>query len=415
MAQNFASSVVFGGSVGIKDGANLDAFSRLRTSNPVGQLDAQFTYDLAPFVFEQKTNGSGATITHDATNRMALMTFSSTPTGGYAYMQTYRWFRYQAGRGQLPIITFNMNGGVANVIKFAEYGDGNNAYGFRMNGTTPEFYILSDTTNGDQTKAQSLPWNIDKLDGTGASGITFDATKEQILVVDFQALYVGRVRMGFDIGGQIVYCHEFTHANMVAYPYIQNASLPVRCGMTCTGTVSTTMWFNCATVLSEGGADEISGYENTAEGIGTAGNATDVHILSIRPKTTFNSITNRSQFELESLEFLVTGNQPVIWKLCIGQAISGTTAFNDVNVASSAFEFNTAGTISGSPAVIIKRGYIAASATSTGAVARSVSVKYPITLDAAGAVRANGTLSIIAQGKAATSAMQVTANWKEVR
>jgi len=415
MTQGLLNGLVFGGEVTIGDGANLDSFSRLRVSNPVGQLDSQFTYDLAPLIFEQKTNGSGATIAHDATNRMAVMTFSSSPTGSYAYMLSYEWFRYQAGRAQLPIITFNMNGGVANVIKFAEYGDGNNAYGFRMNGIVPEFYILSDTDNGDQTKAQTLPWNLDPLDGTGVSGITFDPLKEQILVVDFQALYVGRVRMGFDIGGQIRYCHEFNHANLITKPYIQNASLPVRVGMTCTATVSTSMWFNCGTVLSEGGAEDVAGYGNTAEGVGTAGNASYTHILSVRPKTTFNGIVNRSKFVLESLEFLVTGNQPVTWALCIGQAISGTTTFGDVNTTYSSFEFNTAGTISGTAALVIQRGYINASAVNSGAVKVSVSVKYPISLDAAGVARLLGTLTVIAKGEAGTSAMKVSTNFKEIR
>lgn len=414
MSQSLTTGLAFSGRVAIGDSPNLDSFSRLRVSNPVGQLDSQFTYDLQPLIFEQKTNGSGAAIAHDATNRMALMTFASTPTGGYAYMQTYEWFRYQAGRAQLPIITFNFNGGVANVIKFAEYGDGNNAYGFRMNGTTPQFYILSDTTNGDQVINLSSA-NIDKLDGTGPSGVTFDPTKEQILVVDFQALYVGRVRMGLDIGGQIVLCHEFLHANTVAYPYIQNASLPVHVGMTCTGTVSTTMWFNCATVLSEGGADEVAGYAHSAEGTGTAGNATDVHILSVRPKTTFNSIANRSKFTLESIEILVTGNEPVAWKLVIGQAISGTTTFNDVNTNYSAFEYNTVGTISGSPALVVARGYIAASNQTKSVTSAKFANKYPISLDAAGAVRALGTISIIAQGVAATSAMRASMNWREIR
>lgn len=414
MAQGLANGVVFGGRMVIGDGANLDPFSRLRTSNPVGQLDAQFTYDLQPLIFEQKTNGSGAAVTHDTTNRMALMTFASTPTGGYAYMQSYEWFRYQAGRGQLPIITFNFNGGVANVIKYAQYGDENNAYGFRMNGTTPEFYILSDTTNGDQAVALSSA-NIDKLDGSGASGATLDVTKEQILVIDFQALYVGRVRMGFDIGGQIVYCHEFDHANSASYPYIQNASLPIRVGMSCTGTVSTTMWFNCATVLSEGGADEITGYSHSIEGTGTAGNGTDVHILSVRPKTTFNSIANRSKFVLESVELLVTGNVPVAWSLVIGQAISGTTTFNDVNASYSAFEYNTVGTISGSPALVIARGYVAASNQTKSITSAKFSNKYPITLDVAGAVRALGTISIIAHGVSATSAMRAILNWREIR
>lgn len=81
----------------IADGANLDSFSRLRASNPTGIFDCQFTYDLQPLVFEQITNGSGATIAHDATNREAVMTFASTPTGGKSYVQSYEYHRYQPG------------------------------------------------------------------------------------------------------------------------------------------------------------------------------------------------------------------------------------------------------------------------------------------------------------------------------
>ena len=52
--------------VTIADGANLDAFSRLRVSSPQGIFDAQLTYNLRPLVFEQLTNGSGAAVAHDA-------------------------------------------------------------------------------------------------------------------------------------------------------------------------------------------------------------------------------------------------------------------------------------------------------------------------------------------------------------
>ena len=147
-----------------------------------------------------------------------------------------------------------MGGTVANTLKFAGLSDGNNGIEFQLNGTTKQFVIYSDTTLGDQTVAQSS-WNLDPLDGTGASGITLDPTKTLILVIDFQALYVGRVRIGFDINGQIIYCHEFLHSNLVDYPYIQTANLPVRVGMTCTGTVSTTIRFICSAVVSEGGID----------------------------------------------------------------------------------------------------------------------------------------------------------------
>ena len=73
--------------VAYNDSPSLDAFSRLRVSMPLAVSDAQFTHDLQPLVFEGRTNGSGATVTHDSTNRCALHTFSSTPTGGYALMR----------------------------------------------------------------------------------------------------------------------------------------------------------------------------------------------------------------------------------------------------------------------------------------------------------------------------------------
>lgn len=400
--------------ISLRDTANIDAFSRLRVSQPNAVFDAQFTYNLASLVYEPITNGSGATVTHDATNRMALMTFSSTATGGKAYMQSFEHIRYQPGRSQQIFITFVMGSGVSNVLKFAGYSDGTNGVEFQLSGTTKQFVLYSGTSNGNQTVAQSS-WNLDKLDGTGVSGLTLDTSKVQILIIDLQALYAGRVRVGFDIGGTVYYAHQFLAANSITSPYIQSANLPVRCGMTCTGTVSATMNFICCSVMSEGGLEDLPGRGFGIEGTVTASSGARTHILSVRPKTTFNSITNRIQFILEAVHLLVTGNNPVLWELCIGQAISGTTTYNDVNTTYSGFEYNTAGTISGSPALVIASGYCAATASTKGDVRADVVTRYPITLDAAGAVRALGTLSLIVTGIGGTSATRAVMNWKEVR
>lgn len=397
--------------VSFADSANLDSFSRLRISQPSLVFDAQLTYDLAPLIYEQVTSGGG-TVTHSSTNRCAVMTFSSVT--GSAYMQSYEHFRYQAGRSQLIFITFNMNGGVANCIKFAGYSDGSNGIEFRMDGTTPKMVRLSDTSAGDLEVTQSN-WNIDKLNGTGKSGITLDTSKTQILVIDIQALYVGRVRVGFDIGGNIIYVHEFLHANLIADPYIQTANLPIRVGMTSSSNVTTTMNFICSSVLSEGGDVEAGGYSFSCEGTVTAGSGTRTHLLSLRPKTTFNSITNRSKFILESVDVAVTGNFPVLWELCIGQAISGTTTFNDVNTSYSAYEFNTLGTISGSPTLVVNAGYTTSSASTKLSTSFKTNNKYPITLNAAGAVRSLGTLSLIVTGIGGASACRAFFNFKEIR
>lgn len=414
MAQGSAGLNILSNKVSIADSANLDAFSRVRVSQSLNLFDSQFTYDLQPLLWEQITSGVGASIARDTTNNVATLTFASTPTGGSCYMQTFEHFRYVSGKGQCIFQTFNLNGGVANCLKFVGYSDGTNGIEFRLNGTTAQFAVLSSTTGGNEVVPQSV-WNIDKLDGTGASGITLDLTKTQILVIDFQALYVGRVRVGFDINGSIFYAHQFTHANSNTHPYLKTANLPLRCGMACAGTVSTTLTMICATVTQEGGTSDLDGFHFTQSGTVTAASGARTHLLSIQPRLTFNSVTNRTKFLFEGLDLVVTGSNPVKWELCLGDAITGTTTFNDVNTTYSGMAYNTGGTTSGTPDIIMDTGYAPASNQSKGSGASDTPIRYPICLNAAGAVRTLGRITLLVTGLGGTSAVQAAINWKEIR
>jgi hypothetical protein len=398
--------------------ASGDAFGRLRVSSPTSLFDAQLTYDLQPLLFEQVTaNGGGgtATIAHDATNRMALMTFSSAQTGGKAFMQSYEHFRYRAGHSQLIYITGILGAGVANVVKFMGYSDGTEGIELQRSGaSTVQLVLYSTTTNGNQTIAQAS-WNIDAFAGAGPSGKTLDLTKAQILVIDFQALYVGRVRVGFDIDGVVYWAHEFKHANLIAYPYFKTANLPIRAGMTCTGTVNATMNFVCATVQTENGETSREGFHFSQDASVTAASGAKTHLLSIQPKTTFNSITNRTKFILDSVDIIATGGNPVHFDICIGDVITGTTTFLDVNATYSAMQYNILGTTSGAPSIIVYSGHIPATNVSKGAISQSITMKYPITLDVAGAARALGRVTVLVTGLGGTSTVEGVINWTEVR
>lgn len=393
----------------------VDSFGRMRVSQPTSRIDSQFTYTLQTLIYEQITSGSGATINHDVTERAAQLNFSNTPNGGTCYMQSYKHAYYHPGNSQQVFITFNFRKHTPGITKFAGYGDlNNNGIHFISDGTGFAWRILSNTSRGDQTVSQA-DWNIDRLDGFGKSGVKLEVGYTQIAVIDLQALYVGMVRVGFDIDGKVYWCHEFRHANRTGHPYIQTATLPLICGMTCTSTVTDNMLFICGTVRSEGAALDEEGFTFAAIGTATAVNNTRTHALSIRPKTTFNGIVNRINFLLESIDVLVTGNSPVLWELCVGQAISGTTTYSDINTAHSGFESNTAGTISGSPAIVIAAGLVGASTQNKGSVSKDILNRYPITLDAAGAVRALGTLTVDVTGIGADSACRVVMNTREIR
>jgi hypothetical protein len=407
-----------GNGISFGDSPSVDAFSRLRVSNPLILFNSQLTYDLAPIVLQQITSGTGASITHDSINRCANISISGIGASGSAYMQSYEYLPYQPGRSQLIFITFNMKDVNSGVLKFAGYSDGDNGIEFQLQSDgTKRFVIYSDTNLGDEFVNQSS-WNLDKLDGSGLSGITLDITKTQILVIDIQALYAGRVRVGFDIGGQIIYAHEFLHANLSSYPYIQTANLPVRCGMTGTpADVGTDMEFICAAVISEGGSEDINVYGYTfqqdtgAVSVGTGG----THMLSLRPRTTFNGITNRTRVAYIDVEIYNGGNQPVHWQLCIGQDISGTTTYNNVNATYSSSEYNILGTLSGSPTIVIDGGYVASQGAAKGVTNTAIISRYPITLNAAGAHRSLGTLTLKATSLSGTQTCYAAIKFREIR
>lgn len=401
--------------ISFRDSEHLDAFGRLRVSNPTLVFESQFIYNLLPLLYEQIILNTGATVTFDTTNRHAVMTFASTPTGGKAFMQSYSYHRYQPGKSQLISMSFNFVEQVANCLKFVGYSDGVNGIEFQNTGATNRFIIYSGTDLGNQI-ANQADWNLDKLDGTGSSGITLDITKRQIVIIDFQALNSGRVRCGFDIGGKKIYCHEYNHANEVTTSFVQSPTLPVRCGMTCTGTVSTTMHYNCCSVVSEGGMESAqTGLEFAKDFSITAVDGVRTHALSLRPKTTFNGIVNRHNIAIIEVNLLVTGNYPVEWELCFGQAISGTTTFNDVNTTYSSMEYNTAGTASGAAAIVADEDYVAASNQATGVSSMNITFRYPVTLDAAGAVRLMGTVSLVVTAFGGNSACRGAVKFVENR
>jgi hypothetical protein len=89
---------------------------------------------------------------------------------------------------------------------------------------------------GAEERVLRANWNKDKLDGTGASGITLDWTKAQHLVVEYQWLGVGTIRFGFETGTEgVVWCHEMVSVNALTQAWSRTGSLPVRAEVFNTG------------------------------------------------------------------------------------------------------------------------------------------------------------------------------------
>jgi hypothetical protein len=72
-------------------------------------------------------------------------------------------------------------------------------------------------------------WNIDKLDGTGPSGMTLDITKMQMWFIDYSWYGAGTIRYGVrNNKGEITYCHRIVHGNSQVEAYMRSGNLPAR-------------------------------------------------------------------------------------------------------------------------------------------------------------------------------------------
>jgi hypothetical protein len=110
--------------------------------------------------------------------------------------------------------------------------------------------------NNTTTQIYQTEWNIDKMNGTGLSGLTLNFAKTQLFVIDMEWLGVGRVRFGFYAYGKIQYCHQITNINILTEPYTNSINLPICYSIhnsTVGGGASNNFKQICSTVISEGG------------------------------------------------------------------------------------------------------------------------------------------------------------------
>jgi len=270
-------------------GTNTDAFGRLRVSNPYTLFDSQnrFAKD-DQFSESTATGGTGTYNANESSVDMAV----TTTSGSTVVRQSLRSMPYQPGKGLLVLCTFVMNEQKENLRQRVGYFNTDNGVFLNVaDEDEPEFILRTNTsgTPSDTRAVAQANWNGDKLDGTGASGLTLDLTKAQILWMDFEWLGVGSVRCGFIINGQYIVCHTFNNSNDLDKVYMTTAILPVRYEIENTDTTddASTLTQICSTVVSEGGYGQVVA-PNTARrtttktSIGT----TFLPLVAIRLKST---------------------------------------------------------------------------------------------------------------------------------
>ena len=319
----------------------IDAFGRLRVSNPETLHDSKQIFDDSDldsdvenqplFYDNQETSGSGTATEFQINKAQTILSVSDTTTG-IRVRQTKMRFNYQPGKSMMVLMTFAYcSASQSGITRREGMFDEKNGLFFEDNGTNYGFvrrtYVIG--TAVDNRVSQS-EWNIDKMDGTGVSGINLDYTKTQILYIDYEWLGVGRVRMGWVVNGLIYLAHEFLNTNVLTEVYMSTPNLPLRSEISNDGTGgASTMSQICSTVISEGGQNDLG----TIRSASTNGTHVDANtentwyaVLGIRLKSNYIGETVKI-LELSLQE--QAGSKKLMWGLFFNPTVAGTFTYAD--------------------------------------------------------------------------------------
>ncbi len=249
-----------------------DAFGKLRVSNPYTLLDLRFpggTGNTGTTQFLQNDLQASYYAPTGTTGTYANSKLNIQISGnsGTFISQSRNYCTYQPGKSLLFLMSAIMDYGyvatgtnnTTGVVSKVGYFDNYNGLYFSyiangLGGGTGYVNLLNNGVVSSDNSIGQAGWNIDKMDGSGPSGLTLNFTKAQLFVIDFEWLGVGRIRFGFYAYGRINYCHEITNINELNGVYMLCSNLPVRATLAgVTGTSSGNMAQICSTVISEGG------------------------------------------------------------------------------------------------------------------------------------------------------------------
>ena len=300
----------------------LDSFGKLRTSGATILGDYTFKEGLLPGLFAARLLGA-ATISHNDIVHAAVLT-NTTASGDVVAFASNVYHHYFPGISQLAVMTVACgDAGKTGLTRRWGYFDASNGFMFAQVDGVFRVQVRSDRSGSAALIADvaQADFNVDKLDGTGPSGMTIALTDDNIYWIDVQWLGAGRVRFGTYYQGQRVICHEYYHEGNGGVPHATSGSLPVCFAQANTASTASSSELRawCAAVISEATFD-ITNYGNNK--VATFSKAIDVaawvasgaeyaYVGALSPRVNIGNHTNRSVYfptNLRALAWDQAGN-----------------------------------------------------------------------------------------------------------
>lgn len=300
----------------------------------VGQLTPmaawRFDYGLNTRLVET-TTANGGTVTVDG-NRVKLST--SAAINGSARVETVKHLRYYPGMGGLLRMTSIFSTPKANSTQLFGIGDGTDGLYYGYYGTD---FVVGKIRGGTHTRVLQSAWN-------GSMNPNFNSAFGNIFQIRFQWLGYGYLRyymLNFeDETAGYVKLHTINYPNTSADVHILNPTLPIFGEVANTGNNTNIVAYSpSAAAFVEG---EIYNQANPMD----VYNAFDVsatytttnrnHLLTIRNKSTFLTLTNRVPVQIKSITFSRgAGSAITTLRLVKSATTAGALTYADIDTNNS--------------------------------------------------------------------------------
>lgn len=315
--------------------SSVDAFGKLRVTMPITIGDYYHVSGENPEML-LVTSGSGSGYSDVATSSYVLSV--GTGANDYSIHQSRMYHHYLPGKSQLILSSFCFGTSRENTVKRVGYFDDKNGIFFQQNGDGSLCFVVRDNLSGtpNDVVINQSDWNRDTcnktINGTGVlpSGDnapnyekpgtwTLNAEKIQLLMLDFQWLGVGRIRIGFVHDGEWKIAHEIYHSNYDTNVYWNQPNLPIRCEIRNTDAAvgTSTLKQICSTAISEGGYSEtgtVSTRNTSLMGRTIVNGGDSLPLIAIKLKNSYNGDLVRAIVRVLGSSLIVT-NGPVYFEL----------------------------------------------------------------------------------------------------
>jgi len=363
---------------------------RLKVSNPEVVFFNTFQYGIETDVWDTST-ANGGSATFDATISAVAMSVTST-LNSECIRQTINVQRYIPGRSSELTFAVRLQTPVVGVRRRFGLFDGEDGIYFEDNGGDYACVMInSDGVTPTIERVSRANWNGDKLDGAG--GITADATKQQIVCIDYEWYGGGQVIFSFIINGEKQVIHTFNTGNVLSVPWCKTPFLPIRLELKNTTGASGThyMYQGSNSLVIEGTTSRLGTLQNMLSplaGVTLTTANTFYPVLSIRTKSTrLKGVVLPLSFQAATLD-----NTNVFYKVIRNTTLNGTWVDVPDTDAFTQYNYTSTGAISGG--IVLDSGYLPSGASST--IALPINANYQIGRSALGTVSDTFTIAIAA-------------------